>query len=55
MRNVFLKKSLTKCDGETSPRPLPKKLKLQISLNQWSRVLHSLFLLYAKLRAIEIY
>ena len=34
MRNVFLKKSFTKCDGETSPRLFPEKLKLLISLNQ---------------------
>ena len=45
MRNIFLEKSYTKCDGETSPRPISEKLKLSISLD--------LFLLYAKLRAIE--
>ena len=30
MRNIFLEKSYTKCDGETSPRPLSEKLKLSI-------------------------
>ena len=34
MRNIFLEKSYTKCDGETIPRPLPKKSKLSISLDQ---------------------
>ena len=33
MRNIFLEKSYTKCDGETSPRPFSEKLKLSISLN----------------------
>ena len=34
MRNVFLEKSFTKCDGETSPRPFSEKLKISISLDQ---------------------
>ena len=34
MRNIFLEKSYTKCDGETSPRPFSEKLKLSISLDQ---------------------
>ena len=34
MRNNFRKKSYTKWDGETSPRPFSEKLKLSISLNQ---------------------
>ena len=55
MRNIFLEKSYRKCDGETSPRPFSEKLKLSISLDQWSKVLYSLFLFYAKLRAIETY
>ena len=55
MRNIFLEKSYTKCDGETSPRSLSGKLKLSISLDQYSKVLYSFSLLYAKLRAIEIY
>ena len=35
--------------------PIPRKSKLSISLDQLSKVLHSLFLLYAKLSAVEIY
>ena len=34
MRNNFLENSCTKCDGETIPRPFPKKTKLIISLDQ---------------------
>ena len=34
MRTIFLEKSLSKCDGETIPRPSPKKSKLNISLDQ---------------------
>ena len=34
MRNVFVEKSYTKCAAETIPRPLSKKLKLDISLDQ---------------------
>ena len=52
MRNIFLEKSYAKCDGETSTKPFSEKLKLSISLDQWSKVLYSLFLLYAKLSAI---
>ena len=36
MRNIFLEKSYTKCDGKTSPRPFSRKLKLGISLDQQS-------------------
>ena len=54
-RNMFLEKSYTKYGEETSSRPFSEKLKLAISLNQWSKVLCNLFLLYGKLRAIEIY
>ena len=52
MRNIFLQKSCTKYGGETILRPFSKKSKLSIFLDQ---VLHSLFLLYAKLRAIQRY
>ena len=52
MRNIFLEKSYPKCGGE---RPFSKKAKSKISLDQRSKVLYSLFLLYAKLRAIKIY
>ena len=34
MRNTFVEKSYTKYAGETIPRPLPKKSKLIISLDQ---------------------
>ena len=54
VRNIFLKKSYTKYDGETSPRPISEKLKLSISLDQESKVSYSLFLLYAKTEAIGI-
>ena len=53
MRNIFLEKSYTKCGGETIPRPFSKKSKLSISLDQYSKVLYILFLLFAKLRTIE--
>ena len=55
MRNIFVEKSHTKCGRETSPTPFSEKLKLIISLDQYSKVLYSLFLLYVELRAIEIY
>ena len=32
--NIFLKKSYTKCDGETSPRHFSDKVGLSISLDQ---------------------
>ena len=53
MRNIFLEKSYTKCGGETIPRPFSKKSKLSISLDQYSKVLYILFLLFAKLSTIE--
>ena len=53
LRKVFLEKSYTKCGGETIPRPFFKKSKLSISLDQYSKVLYILFLLFAKLRTIE--
>ena len=34
MRSIFVEKSYTKCAGETIPRPLSKKSKLSISLDQ---------------------
>ena len=55
MRNIFLEKSYIECGEETIPRPFSEKLKLNMSLDQWSKVLYSLFLLYAKLRIVEIY
>ena len=29
MRNIFLEKSYTKCDGGTIPRPFSKKIKIE--------------------------
>ena len=55
MRNVFLETSYTKYGEETSPRSFSEKLKLNISLDQYSEVIYSLFSLYGKLKAIEIY
>ena len=34
LRNIFVEKSYTKYAGETIPRPLSKKFKLSISLDQ---------------------
>ena len=50
-KNIFLGKSYTEYGGETSPRPFFKKSKLSICLDQQSKVLYSLYLLYTKLRA----
>ena len=55
MRHIFLEKSCTKCSEETITRPFSEKSKLGISLDQYSKVLCGLFLLYANLRAIKIY
>ena len=43
MRNIFVEKLYTKCAGETIPRPLSKNSKLSISLDQYCKVLNSLF------------
>ena len=55
MTNLFLEKSYTECGQQTSTRPFSEKLKLSKSLDQQSKVLFSLILLYAKLWTIEIY
>ena len=34
MRSIFVEKSYTKCARETVPRPLSKKPKLSLSLDQ---------------------
>ena len=47
-RNIFLKKLYTECDGKAIS--FSKKSKLSIPLDQYSKVLWSLFLLYGKLR-----
>ena len=54
MKNIFVDASYRKYTGETIPRPFSKKSKLSIPLDQWSKVLNSLFLLYGNLRDIEI-
>ena len=54
-RKIFLEKLYAKCVEETSPRLFSEKLKLSISLDQSTKNLHSLLLLYGKLRAIKIY
>ena len=53
MRNISFEKSYRKYGEETIPRPFSKKWKLSMSLNQYSKVLYNLFLLYVKLRAIQ--
>ena len=55
MKNSFLEKSYTKSGGQTIPRPFFEKSKLKICLDQKSKVVCSLLVLYVKLRAIEIY
>ena len=54
LRNIFLDKSYTKSGGEPIPRPFSKKSKLTISQHQYSKFSYILFLLFAKLRTIEI-
>ena len=54
MAKIFVEKSSTKCGGETFSRRFSKKSKLSISLDQQSKVLCNLFLLFTNLRAIEI-
>ena len=51
--NNFLQKSYTKCCGETSPRPFSEILKRRSSLDQQSKVLHSLFLLYVQVECYQ--
>ena len=55
MKNFFPEKLYTKCGVEASSRPFSGKLKLNISLDHYSNILYSLFLLNPTLRAIEIY
>ena len=54
-RNIFLEQLYTECGWKIIPRPFPKKPKLIISLDQKSKDLYYLFLLYAKFKAIEMY
>ena len=53
LRNIFLEKSYTKYVGKSIPRPCFKKPKLSISLQQFSKILYILLLLFAKLKTIE--
>ena len=43
VRNIFLEKSHTKCGREIILRPISKKSKLSISLDQYFKVLYILF------------
>ena len=52
--DISLEKPFLKFGGETIPRSFFKKSKLSIYLDQLSKVLYSLFLLHAKLRAIKL-
>ena len=54
MRNIFLEKSYIKYGRETIPKPFSKKIKIEY-ISGASRTFHSLFLLNAKSRTIEIY
>ena len=54
LQKNFLEKPHRKCGGETITIPFLKKSKLSISPDQYSKVLHILFLLFAKLRTIKI-
>ena len=55
MRHICLEKLYAKCDWETSPRTFSENFNLSISLDQKSKVLCSLYLLHAKLRAIKTF
>ena len=46
MKNIFLEKPCLKYGRETIPRPFSKKSKLGISLDQQSKKMYSLLLLY---------
>ena len=48
-----MKNKCTKCGGETIPRFFYKKSKLTISLDQYTKVLYSLFLLYIKVEKYQ--
>ena len=50
MRNVFLKKSYSKCYGEARYRPFYKKSTLKKSLDWQPEILQSLFLLYIQVK-----
>ena len=52
-RNIFLEKSCKKYSGETITRSFSKKSKSKVPFDQQSKVLCSLFLLYAKFRPLK--
>ena len=52
LSNIFCKKSYTKCGGKAIYKPFSEKSKLSISLDQQSKTLYNLFLMYAKLKTI---
>ena len=54
LRNIFLGNHTQKVMAKLFPDPFLKKSKWSISLDQYSKVLYILFLLFAKLRTIEI-
>ena len=47
MRNILFEKPYAKYGGKTSPQPFSKKSKLNISLDQQTEILCSMFFLYA--------
>ena len=53
LTNIFLERSYTKCGGEIIPRPFFKKSKLNLSPDQYYKVLYILRLLFAKLGTIK--
>ena len=53
MRNTFLEISYKKFGVEDSPRPYYKKSKLSTSLDQYSEMLWSLFLLHAQVKSTK--
>ena len=55
MRNLFLEKIKHKMWWRNQSETLSEKLKLGVSLDQQSKVLYGLFLLYAKLRASDYF
>ena len=54
IRNIFHEEPHTNCGGGTFLRPFPNRSKLSLPLDQKPNVVYSLYLLYRKLRAIEI-
>ena len=53
MRNIFFEKFYTRYGRENSSKPFSEKINFSISMDRKSKVLYSLFLLYAKLRVIK--